>query len=141
MNYESGDVQSHWEYADFVFAEWKPPHTWVCLATQERYSAPLARQFFWQVFGNQIDTALQEWFGQGWHNDSQIGPEALKMRTNVFAGATIDASDVVLWIATLGFALILQLILGGASRKYVRYEPVEFRVSMRRCVADGIVSG
>ncbi len=137
MNEVQSQVQ--WEYAEFVFSDWQPPHSWVCLVSQDQLAAPVACDFLWQVFEQQIRDELQEWQQQGWEYLAEVSPKALELRRTEFVGSAIDPSDVVLWIVTLGFGLLVHLLMGQKRRHYVRYEPLEFRVPMRRSVAKSLV--
>ena len=121
-----------WEYTNFSFQQWQPQEIWSGLTDLDRYTAPLARQFFWQGSQDRIKAELEKWESEGWEPVDDIGPEAIKLRKSELVDRTIDFSDIVLWISTLGVALIVRLILGNPPRRYTFYSPVEFRVQMRR---------
>ncbi|MEP7289285.1 MAG: hypothetical protein ABI947_26330 [Chloroflexota bacterium] len=129
---QSMDIK--WEYRYFVYTTFEPHSTWVTLAGHESYTAALARQFFWENFKEQILTELDQRQNEGWEILDEVVPTALQIRQSVQIETGIEPADVVLWIITLGVALLLQLLAGNRSRQYVVYEPVEFRVEMRHVI-------
>lgn len=121
-----------WEYTNFTYQEWQPNHIWSSLTDLDRYTAPLARQFFWQESQDSIMAELEKWESEGWEPVGAIGPEAIKLRSSEQVEKAIDFSELILWISTFGVALFVRLLLGNPPRRYTFYSPVEFRVQMRR---------
>jgi hypothetical protein len=130
-----------WHYQHFRYTDWEPRSTWVSLAYKNSYTDPLARQFFWQQFEAQIRTELEHWQKRGWEPIEAISPSAFELRSQERIDARIDMIDVIIWIATLGLALLVTLILGDHTRRYMVYEPSEFRILMRRPVAEVDIIG
>ena len=121
-----------WEYTNFTYQQWQPQDIWSSLTDLDRYTAPLARQFFWQESQDSIMAELEKWESEGWEPVEVIGPEAIKLRKSEQVEKTIDFAELVLWVSTFGVALLVRLILGNPPRRYTFYSPVEFRVQMRR---------
>ena len=121
-----------WEYTNFTYQEWQPNDIWSSLTDLDRYTAPLARQFFWQESQDSILAELEKWESQGWEPVDTIGPDAIKLRKSEQIEKSIDFSEFILWITTFGVAFLVRLILGNPARRYTFYSPVEFRGQMRR---------
>jgi hypothetical protein len=131
------EAGTRWHYQHFRYKGWEPRSTWVSLAYQNTYTDPLARQFFWQKFEPQIRTELEHWQKSGWEPIEAISPSALELHSRELIDARIDMIDVILWIATLGLALLVTIILGDHTRRYVVYEPYEYHILMRRPMLEG----
>lgn len=127
--------QRGWEYKDFVHTSFNPKKKWVSLSYQDQYVYPLARQSFWQDYEAQIRAEIQRWQQAGWEPTEPLSPAGLNLKRQVVTDHRATVSDVVLWVATLGVAFLVTVLLGGTSRRYVAFEPLEFRVTMRRSLA------
>ncbi len=127
-------VQTDCEYTFFTYQDWSAGDTWACVADRDRSLIPQAQHYFWSKIQSDITQELDTWAVQGWEPVDEICPEAIKLRRSEYTLPAFDLEDVFLWIITLGFALIAQLLL-GKQRRYFIYTPVEFRVRMRRFVS------
>src|SRR5258708_39849731 len=87
------------------------------------------------VSGSEIRAEILLGQEVGWEPAEQISAAALKLQHREYIDHNISMIDVVLWVATLGLALLVTLLLGDVTRRYVIFEPVEFRVLMRRPAA------
>ena len=121
-----------WEYQEFVYQHWTLDNSWISLASDDSLTLPLAVDFFWQTYRQQILTEIEQWLDDGWEYVEEPGAQGLRLSWSEAIRVGIDPSDFVLWIATLGLALVLQILAGGLRRRYVTYKPVEFRLQMRR---------
>jgi hypothetical protein len=121
-----------WEHREFIFDQWTLDRQWTILATDEVYILPLALDFFWQVYQQLILDELLKWQGDGWQPIKEPDAQALKLSWSQSTSTGIDPSDVIMWIATFGIALVLQIISGELPRRYVTFTPVEYRLMMRR---------
>ena len=120
-----------WEYTYFTYQAWQPDEVWCSLTSGEQYTAPQARQFFWQKAEPRILADLRPLLAAGWQPGESIGPEAIKVRRSEKVQLGIDPSDVLLWFMTLGVALLMQLVL-DMPRRYTTFQPVQFRLRLQR---------
>src|SRR5579859_1682349 len=117
MNTDSANgLEIEWVYHNFVFSTFEPKKNWVSLSYQDRYLYPLARQFFWHDYVTQIRAEILRWEALGWEPVEHISVAALKLQRREYIDSSISMSDIVLWIATLGLALLVTILLGGSSR-------------------------
>lgn len=119
------------EYRYFIYQTWQPDEVWCSLSSLERLTAPQARRYFWQKAENRILADLQALLDEGWQPADPIGPEAMRVRRIERVQFGIDLSDVFLWFITLGAALLIQLLL-DAPRCYTIYQPLQFRLRLKR---------
>ena len=121
---------TQWSYTDFVFTEWGDG-VWTSSITQENVLTPLARQYFWETYQTRILAELNEWQQHGWSLAEKAGPEAITLTRAERRDSDVDPSEILVWIMTLGIALVLRL-LTGFSQTYVDYKPLECRIRMCR---------
>ena len=55
-----------WEYTYFTYQAWQPDEVWCSLTSGEQYTAPQARQFFWQKAEPRILADLRPLLDAGW---------------------------------------------------------------------------
>ncbi|MEP7287305.1 MAG: hypothetical protein ABI947_16235 [Chloroflexota bacterium] len=127
-----GQSPTDWEYEDFVFQKWHPGESWMGLEFDKHEASAYVRSYLWNTFEDRITAELQTWRNQGWELAGEVGPAALQLQRTATVDTSIDAADVVLWIATAGLALIVQILMGSPPRTFATYVPTEFRVPMRR---------
>lgn len=120
------------EYHEFVYRQWTLDQTWVCLANGEHTTLSPARDFFWQTYRPQILDELQKWHDDGWEVAEEPGAKNFRLRSVESVNNAIDPSDILLWIMTLGIALLMRFWVRESPRRYVTYEPIEFRLRLRR---------
>jgi hypothetical protein len=110
---------------DYVHA-FRPNQIWYRIGLGEGPSS--ARQYFWDEYQNTLLRELQDEYEQGWEPITEVGPSAFKIRSYQ-KNAPLDFSDLVMWIVTLGFGLLMQIL---NPLKLTYYEPTEFRVTLRK---------
>ena len=123
----------------FTYQYWYPGDNWSSLTEAERYLAPQARAYFWRNYERKIRSELEKYRAQGWEPLEDIGPQAIKIRRCEGSERQTDPADILLWAMTFGIAFIMHLLFERPSR-YVSYVPVEFRVKMRRSVAQAVAA-
>jgi hypothetical protein len=131
-------VKKKWEYREFVYQQWILDRDWVCLASNEGNTTPLALDFFWKTYQQSILSELWKWCDEGWEPLEEPGVHSLKLRWTEKVSPGIDPSDIILWITTFGIALLLQILARELPRRYVTYEPIEFRLQMRRLYPNSV---
>ena|SRR5579859_3602798 len=137
MDTDSANVlEKEWVYHNLVFSTFEPKKNWVSLAYDDQYIYPLAHEFFWHDYVPQIRAEILRWQELGWEPAEHISPASLKLRHREYIDCSISVIDVVMWIATFGLALLVTLLLGDYSRRYIIFEPIEFSVLMRRQTAQ-----
>ena len=129
-------AEIEWECRSLIYNTWKPAKPWVSLSYESQYVYPLARQAFWEEYEPYIRAEIQRWQALGWEPAELISPTGLQLQCREYTEQGISASDVVLWIATLGLALLVTLLLGGNTRHYVAFEPLEYRILIHRPVVN-----
>src|SRR5258708_11928992 len=131
-------AEIEWECRSLVYSTWKPGKTWVSLSYESEYVYPLAHQALWEEYEAQIRAEIRRWQARGWEPAEPISLSGLQLQCREYTEQGIGASDVVLWIATLGLALLVTHLLGGNTRYYVAFEPLEYRILMRRPVVSPV---
>lgn len=129
-------AEIEWECRSLIYSTWKPSKPWVSLSYESQYVYPLALRAFWEEYEAQIRAEILRWQALGWEPAEPIAPSGLHLQRREYTEQGIGASDVVLWIATLGLALLVTLLLGGNTRHYVVFEPLEYRILMLRHVVN-----
>lgn len=125
-------MKKKWEYREFVYQEWTLDSRWVSLVSDERYTLPLALDFFWQIYQRQILCELLRWHDEGWEPLEEPVVGDLRLRRTEAVTSGIGPSDILLWVVTFGIALLLQILARELPRRYITYEPIEYRLQMRR---------
>lgn len=121
-----------WESHEFVYEQWTLANSWVCLASDGYDTLLPALDFFWHTYQSQILNEIQKWYDDGWEPMEEPGVQGFKLNWVEVTSHGIDPSDILLWFLTLGVALLMQLWIGELPRRYVTYEPIEYRLQMRR---------
>jgi hypothetical protein len=121
-----------WEYTDFVYAVWPRQGPWCQLDLgAEELQAGRAQHYFWRRNHAEIEAALKLWHASGWEPMETVGPDAIKLTKTLQKRSGFDPVRLLFWCLTLGVALIIDWLFTNPII-YVVYEPVEFRVKMRR---------
>jgi hypothetical protein len=129
-------AEIEWECRSLIYSTWEPRKTWVSLSYQSQYVYPLARQALWEEYEAQVRAEILRWQALGWEPAEPISSSGLVLLCREYTEQRIGASDVVLWIATLGLALLVTILLGGNTRYYVAFEPLEYHILMHRPVVN-----
>ena len=123
---------NRWEYANLIYDQWKPRRTWVSLVSPGRTTTTLARETLWQMLRPTILKEIQRWQADGWEPVEDATADLLKLRKTEYVDGSVEPALVVLWVMTLGVALIISMLTRGSPRRYAVYEAVEYRLPMRR---------
>jgi len=121
-----------WEYADFVYAIWPPQSTWrrIDLGAEDMQAVE-AQHYFWRKSQAEIESALKPWRDCGWDPVGPVGPQAIKLAKSLQKRSGFDPVRLLFWILTLGVALVIDWLFTSPIT-YVTFEPVEFRIRLRR---------
>jgi hypothetical protein len=124
------------EQTTFIYEDWPPPKNWVSQATANRfediYLANQARQHFWSSAELDIQARLDAMRQEGWSPAEAVNRDNIRLHKTEWVSRRPTFEDVVLWVMTLGIALIIQLLLDVEDRRFVSYEAGELRVEMLR---------
>ena len=125
-----------WEYQQFVFEDWQDQLCWSCQTgenrTLDQYAEPQARHYFWDQSQESIQKQLERWTATGWEPLGTVGPESIELQKTEHTETGIDLEHILLWIFTLGVALVIEAFTGIMPRRYIRFVPTQFRIQMRR---------
>jgi hypothetical protein len=124
------------EQTTFIYEDWPPPRNWVSLATTNRfediYLANQAKQHFWRSAEPDIQARLDALKQEGWTPAEAVNRDHIRLRKTEWVSKRPALEDVILWVMTLGIALIVQILLDVEDRRFVSYEASELRVEMLR---------
>ncbi len=127
-----------WEYRNFSYSMRQVENTWSALADYGYTPEPLARDYFWQLCEAEIVAELQRWQDDGWETNEPLSSHGLQLDSSEYIEDKIDLEDIMIWISTLGVALLINILFGRQPRRYLVYKAAEYSILMRRRVAQDV---
>jgi hypothetical protein len=113
----------------FVFDEWDPDLVWASVAISNFSLEHFAQNYFWEIHRERILEKLSALEQQGFEPAGCVGAESITVFLAKTVEAKIEVVDIMLWIVSFGLLWLMQR-LSREKRRYLIYQPIEFRLKL-----------